>query len=303
MRSAEYLADEHHVDHSGNLIACTLHRLPRPGRAGFESPSCRRASSKRDAIPGCEAIRISKPSCFRVKATSPARTNAAPAAGAVWVYCAFIEPETPEQQARLGGRRCRPAATPSRPSAGPGVRPGTRRDGPDCTDADPEPGRYSGQVGPGHDRGCRERVGGHMHIGGSTGDDDLYGGVGDDVIWGGRGDDRLHGSDGDGTLIGGLGRRRLVRRGRHRHGGLQQRELWREHLARYRRDDPVLEGPGAETTGSSAAGPRTRSSGVWVATTSSAGRATTFCSAAPAPTTSTADPAWTRCPMPARRPG
>ena len=44
-----------------------------------------------------------------------------------------------------------------------------------------------------------------MVIGGSAGDDELYGGVGDELIWGGRGDDRLHGGDGDATLIGGPG--------------------------------------------------------------------------------------------------
>ena len=44
-----------------------------------------------------------------------------------------------------------------------------------------------------------------MVIGGSPGNDELYGGAGDDLIWGGRGDDRLHGGDGDDTLIGGLG--------------------------------------------------------------------------------------------------
>ena len=136
-------------------------------------------------------------------------------------------------------------------------------------------------------------VGGHMHIGGSAGDDDLYGGVGDDVIWGGRGDDRLHGGDGDDTLIGGLGRRRLVRRGRHRHGGLQQRELWREHLARYRRDDPVLEGPARERLDRGRRGPGHAFRACGSRPPLRRGGATTFCSAAPAPTTSTADPAWT----------
>lgn len=44
-----------------------------------------------------------------------------------------------------------------------------------------------------------------MHIGGSAGDDELYGGVGDDLIWGGRGDDLLVGGNGDDILIGGPG--------------------------------------------------------------------------------------------------
>ena len=49
-----------------------------------------------------------------------------------------------------------------------------------------------------------------MHIGGSPGDDELYGGVEDDLIWGGRGDDRLDGGAGDDTLIGGLGADALI---------------------------------------------------------------------------------------------
>ena len=49
-----------------------------------------------------------------------------------------------------------------------------------------------------------------MHLGGSPGDDELYGGVGDDLIWGGRGDDRLDGGAGDDTLIGGPGADALI---------------------------------------------------------------------------------------------
>ena len=50
-------------------------------------------------IPGCETIRISTPSCFPGEGDSADASDAALAGGAVWVYCAFIEPETPEQHA------------------------------------------------------------------------------------------------------------------------------------------------------------------------------------------------------------
>ena len=64
MRGVLYLADGHHVDDAGNLFSCvyvdfrdTAERSP--------ITSFQKASSKRCAIPGCETIRISKPSCFR----------------------------------------------------------------------------------------------------------------------------------------------------------------------------------------------------------------------------------------------
>ena len=58
MASFDYLADGHHVDDGGNLIAFRdpAERLP--------ITALRKASSKRHAIPGCETIRISKPACF-----------------------------------------------------------------------------------------------------------------------------------------------------------------------------------------------------------------------------------------------
>ena len=54
--------------------------------------------------PGCDTIRISKPSCFddqREEVTASAAANGAEgeSGGSAWVYCAFIEPETPEEQA------------------------------------------------------------------------------------------------------------------------------------------------------------------------------------------------------------
>ena len=115
MRSVEYLADGHHVDHEGNLIACTY--------VDFRDPAERcpvtvlqKASSKRHAVPGCETIRISKPSCCPGEGDLAGAGDAVPAAGAAWVYCAFIEPETPEQQAawRAAMPACRDAVSPIR---------------------------------------------------------------------------------------------------------------------------------------------------------------------------------------------
>ena len=64
MRGFQYLADGHHVDDAGNLIACTY--------VDFRSPTerapittLRKASPKQRAIPSCGTLRISKPSCFR----------------------------------------------------------------------------------------------------------------------------------------------------------------------------------------------------------------------------------------------
>jgi len=64
----------------------------------------KKASSKRHAIPGCDTIRISKPGCFddqgeEFTATTGADAPDVESSGSAWVYCAFIEPETPEQQA------------------------------------------------------------------------------------------------------------------------------------------------------------------------------------------------------------
>ena len=98
MRSVEYLADGHHVDEAGNLIACTYVDFRDPAER-FPIPILQKASSKRHAIPGCETIRVSKPSRFPGEGGLAGASDAAPAAGAAWVYCASIDPETPEQQA------------------------------------------------------------------------------------------------------------------------------------------------------------------------------------------------------------
>ncbi|MCY4661157.1 MAG: hypothetical protein OXF93_15325 [Acidobacteria bacterium] len=98
MRSVEYLADGHHVDDAGNLIACTYVDFRDPAER-FPVAFLQKASSKRHAVPGCETIRISKPSCFPGEGDLAGAGDAVPAGGAAWVYCAFIEPETPEEQA------------------------------------------------------------------------------------------------------------------------------------------------------------------------------------------------------------
>ena len=99
MRSVEYLADGHHVDDAGNLIACTYVDFRDPAER-FPVAVLQKASSKRHAVPGCETIRISKPSCFpRMKATSPTRTTPCLLPGPPGSTARFIEPETSEQQA------------------------------------------------------------------------------------------------------------------------------------------------------------------------------------------------------------
>ena len=64
----------------------------------------KKASSKRHAIRGCDTIRISKPSCFDdqgegLTASSGVDAPEVESSDNAWVYCAFIEPETHEQQA------------------------------------------------------------------------------------------------------------------------------------------------------------------------------------------------------------
>ena len=128
MHSFQYLADGHHVDDAGNLIACTYVDFRGPAER-FPITALKKASSKRHAIPGCETMRISKPSCFLGQGEGVAsygedgRNSAAgsngndpddptavperPAASGDevhcghngWIYCASIEPETPEELA------------------------------------------------------------------------------------------------------------------------------------------------------------------------------------------------------------
>jgi len=59
----EYLADGHHVDDAGNLIACTYVDFRDPAE---RSPIAvlQKASSKQRAIPGCATIRLSISACF-----------------------------------------------------------------------------------------------------------------------------------------------------------------------------------------------------------------------------------------------
>ncbi len=128
LHSFQYLADGHHVDDAGNLIACTYVDFRGPAER-FPITALKKASSKRHAIPGCETIRISKPSCFLGQgegvagygedqrdpaaggeADDPDTRTAVPERPAVpgdevhcghngWIYCASIEPETREELA------------------------------------------------------------------------------------------------------------------------------------------------------------------------------------------------------------
>ena len=98
MASFEHLADGHHVDDAGNLIACTY--------VDFRDPTERlpitvlqKASSKRHAIPGCATIRISKPSCFLGQGEGLSDGGESHHGTNGWIYCASIEPQTAGEQA------------------------------------------------------------------------------------------------------------------------------------------------------------------------------------------------------------
>ena len=98
MGSFEQLADGHHVDDAGNLIACTFVDF-RDAAERLPTTALRKASSKRHAIPGCDTIRISKPACFFGQGEGIVGDGEVHHAANGWIYCASIEPETAEEQA------------------------------------------------------------------------------------------------------------------------------------------------------------------------------------------------------------
>ena len=100
MGGYEYLADGHHVDDAGNLIACTYVDLRDPTER-FPITALRKASSKRHAMPGCETVRISKPACFLDQGEGIGGGESHHSANG-WIYCASIEPETAEERAAWG---------------------------------------------------------------------------------------------------------------------------------------------------------------------------------------------------------
>ena len=105
MGSFEYLADGHHVDDAGKLIACTYVDFREPAER-FPISVLQKASSKRHAIPGCETIRISKPACFLEQGEGLTGGGESHHGTNGWIYCASIEPGTPEEQA--GWRKAMP---------------------------------------------------------------------------------------------------------------------------------------------------------------------------------------------------
>ena len=113
MRGVQLLADGHHVDEAGNLICCTQVDLRDPAE---RTPigTLKRASSKRDAIPGCGTIWLSKPGCLGDGGEG--RPAAAGSRASAWVCCAFIEPETEGEHAawRAGMPAGRDAVSPIR---------------------------------------------------------------------------------------------------------------------------------------------------------------------------------------------
>ncbi len=98
MASFEYLADGHHVDDAGNLIACTYVDFRDPAER-FPITALRKASSKRHAVPGYETIRISKPGCFLTYGEGLAHDGEVHHGANGWIYCASIAPETAAEQA------------------------------------------------------------------------------------------------------------------------------------------------------------------------------------------------------------
>ena len=125
MRGVQHLADGHHVDDAGNLISCTYVDFRDPAE---RTPvrTLQKASPKRYAVPDCETIRISTPSCFRDRGeglvvrrdmgdarSGPAGATAGSDAAPIdagestdearcgrngWIYCASIAPATPAER-------------------------------------------------------------------------------------------------------------------------------------------------------------------------------------------------------------
>ena len=98
MRRFELLADGHHVDDAGNLISCTYVDF-RDSAERFPITILQKVSSKRHAIPGCETLRIAKPACFLDQGEGVMDGGESHHGTNGWIYCASIEPETPEEQA------------------------------------------------------------------------------------------------------------------------------------------------------------------------------------------------------------
>ena len=106
MGGFEYLADGHHVDDAGNLIACTYVDFRDPAER-FPITVLHRASSKRHAVPDCATIRISKPACFLPQGEGLESDGESHHGTNGWIYCASIEPETAEE--RVAWRKAMPA--------------------------------------------------------------------------------------------------------------------------------------------------------------------------------------------------
>ena len=98
MANYECLADGHHVDDAGNLIACTYVDFRDPAE-WLPVAALRKGSSKRHAIPDCETVRLSKPACFLDQGEGFNDGGESHHGTNGWIYCASIEPETAEEQA------------------------------------------------------------------------------------------------------------------------------------------------------------------------------------------------------------
>ena len=91
MGNYECLADGHHVDDAGNLIACTYVDFRDPAER-FPITTLQKASSKRRAISGCATIRISKPTCFLDQGEGLNDGGESHHGTNGWIHCASIEP-------------------------------------------------------------------------------------------------------------------------------------------------------------------------------------------------------------------
>ena len=97
MASFDYLADGHHVDDAGNLIACTQVDF-RDATERFPVTALQKVSSKRHAIPRCETIRVSKPGRFLGHGEGLSDGGESHHGTNGWVYCASIVPQTAGEQ-------------------------------------------------------------------------------------------------------------------------------------------------------------------------------------------------------------
>ena len=103
----------------GGQIAYGMGSHQRPAAERLPPGALQKASSRRHAIPGCETIRVSRPSCFLGQGEAFNGSGESHHGTNGWITVRRSHPRRPRSRPR-GARRCRPPATWSRPSAGRG---------------------------------------------------------------------------------------------------------------------------------------------------------------------------------------